>query len=85
MHCLASEPRTLRVYDHEYVETIDDDDSGGRSESPLKAGEMVNLWHDASFHIRYFPNQSIKVNMELDMKHLTIFRLSRRGVYDARL
>ena len=80
MHCLASEPRTLRVYDHEYVETIDDDDSGGRSESPLEAGETVNLWHDASFQIRYLPNRNIKVDMELDMKHPTIFRLSRQGI-----
>ena len=63
MHCLASEPRPLRVYDHEYVETIDDEDSGGRYESPLEAGEAVNLWHDASFHIKYLPDRSIKVNV----------------------
>jgi len=56
MACLASEPCPLRVYDYEYVEAID---SGGRCESPLKAGEMVNLWHDASFEIRHKPNRII--------------------------
>ena len=61
MACLASEPCPLRVYDHEYVEAID---SGGRCESPLKAGEMVNLWHDASFEIRHKPNRIITVSMK---------------------
>ena len=70
MHCLASEPRPLRVYDHEYVETIDDDDSGGRYESPLEAGEAVNLWHDASFHIKYLPDRSIKVNVMAPMTNI---------------
>ena len=61
MACLASMPCPLRVYDHEYVETID---SGGRCESPLMAGERVNLWHDASFEIRYKSNQIITVSMK---------------------
>jgi len=64
MHCLASEPHPLRVHDHEYFETIDIDDSGGGSESPLEAGRSVSLWHDASFHIKHTPDRSIMFSLD---------------------
>ena len=51
----------MRVYDHEYVDTIDDEGT----ESPLRAGEAVRLWHDAAFQIRHMPDRTILVNFNL--------------------